>query len=349
MVWKISVAAAMLAATLVASPVPPPAELPPSSDGAAVKINGVTITIREIETNRPAAMFQARSNYYEAARKTIDEYVDDYLLREQARKENLTVPQLLEKHVNSVIVKDSFEEILRVYYETADTTEPYPPIREKILDAIRQKRISKAKAAYMLSLRNQAQIAIVLPAPRAPMEDAISRGPANAPVVLTEFADYECPYCQQVQPTLQALEAEFKGKMAFQYKDFPLPSHPNAQKAAEATRCAQAQGKYWEFHDVLTTTKTLDVSVLKDVARYLKLDETAFAKCLDNGEKADVVKATATEAQALGIQGTPTFFINGRYISGALSLEHLRAAILEELGAKEQRPAASGPDAPRRN
>src|SRR4051812_24646190 len=139
-------------------------------------------------------MFQARSNYYEAARKTIEEYVDDYLLREQARKENVTVPQLLEKHVNAVIPKDPSEETLRVYYETADTTEAYEPIREKIVDAIRQKRISKAKAAYMLSLRNQAQIAIVLPAPRAPIEDAVSRGPANAPVTLTEFADYECPY-----------------------------------------------------------------------------------------------------------------------------------------------------------
>src|SRR4029078_12864421 len=132
--------------------------------------------------------------------------------------------------------------------------------------------------------------------------DTPTRGPQNARVILTEYADYECPYCQQVQPTLNKLEKQFKGKLAFAYKDFPLSMHPNAQKAAEATRCAQAQGKYWEYHDLLAANKQLEVPALKAQARQLKRDGERFDRCLDKGETEEAVKAHAAEAQSLGLQ-----------------------------------------------
>jgi protein-disulfide isomerase len=339
------VAAVILAAAFPgsASP-PPPADLPSSSDVTAVEVNGVQIPLSEIERKRPAAMFQARSNYYEAARRTVEEYVEDLLLQEEARKENLTVPELLNRHVDSVIAKDPSEETFRVLYETADTTEAFESVRIKIADAIRQKRLAKAKAAYLSSIRNRATVAYLLAPPRAPisLENTSARGPANAPVTLTEYADYECPYCQQIQPTIEKLEREFKGKLAFIYKDFPLPMHANAQKAAEASRCAQAQGKYWEYHDLLAAQKQLDAATLKAHARQLKLDTERFEKCLDGGETAAAVKAQAGEAQNLGLQGTPTFFINGRYVTGSLTYERLRDVILEELAGGQPRPSGHG-------
>jgi len=341
---KLVAAAAAFAAILPAGFRLAAAELP-AGDVTAVEINGVKVSLAELEQKRPAAMFQARSNYYEAARRTLEEYVDEFLLEQQARKENLTVPQLLERHVNSTIAKDPSEETLRVYFEGADTTESYESVRDKIIDALRQRRIAKAKTAYMQSLRSQATVAYRLDPPRAPIsKDTPARGPLNARVTLTEYADYECPYCQQIQPSVQKLEEEFKGKLAFVYKDYPLPMHPNAQKAAEASRCADAQGKYWEFHDLLSSGKNLDVPGLKVYARQLKLDTAGFERCLDKGEKADVVKASATEAQALGLQGTPTFFINGRYISGSLTYERLRGFVLEELGVSVSQAAAAAPD-----
>lgn len=217
----------------------------------------------------------------------------------------------------------------------------------QIIDALRQRRVAKAKTAYIQSVRKGAVIAIVMPAPRAPIAATVAppRGPANARVTLTEFADYECPYCQQIQPTIERLETEFKGKLAFVYKDFPLPSHPNSAKAAEATRCAEAHGKYWEYHDLLESSKRLDMPSLKAHARQLGLDAPAFDRCLDGGQKAEAVKAQAAEAQALGLQGTPTFFVNGRYITGSLSYDRLRGIILEELAAAEKQPGAASQDA----
>ena len=176
------------------------------------------------------------------------------------------------------------------------------------------------------------------------MSDAPTRGPLNAPVTLLEYADYECPYCQQIQPVLQKLAVEYKAKLALAHKDFPLPMHPNAQKAAEASRCAELQGKYWEYHDLLVTTKQLEIAALKSHARTLKLDPNTFDKCLDTGETAESVKRHASEAQALSVQGTPAFFVNGRSVSGTATYERLRAVIDEELSAAEAGGAASVPN-----
>src|SRR5208282_5343363 len=104
---------------------------------------------------------------------------------------------------------------------------------------------------------------------------------------------------------------EYKGKIAFAFRDVPLPMHSHAQKAAEAAHCAGAQGKFWQYHDMLFSTKQLDLAQLKEHARALNLDGTAFDTCLDSGATADVVKAQLAEGQALHLEGTPSFLING--------------------------------------
>jgi protein-disulfide isomerase len=318
-------------------------EVRPAGEVVLVEINGAKVTLAELERKHPTALFQARNTFHEAQRKAVEGFVDEYLLEQQAKKENVTVAQLLEKHVNGTIAKDPSEEALHVYFEGVDTKEPYEAVRGKIIDALRQRRIAKAKSDYMQSLRDQSKVSYRVAPPRAQisMQDTVVRGGPDARVLMVEYADYECPYCQQIQPTLDKLEAEFKGQLAFAYKDMPLPMHPNAPKAAEATRCAQAQGKYWEYHDLLVKTKQLEMPALKDAARTLKLDATVFDKCLDSGEKLEAVQAQASEAQSLGVQGTPSFLINGRYFSGAPSYEQLRAIIAEEIGAASPAPQQS--------
>jgi protein-disulfide isomerase len=317
-------------------------------DGSLVlaEIDGVRLTLSQFESQRPSALFQARNTFYEAEKKAVEEYIEDLLLERQAKKENLTVAQLLEKHVNSTIAPDPDDAALRVYFEGLDTKETFEQARPKILEYIRQRRIAKAKAAYMQTLHSQSTIAFELDAPRLQLslKESHVRGPAGAPLTLVEFADYECPYCQQVQPTLDRLEAEFKGKIAFVYKDYPLPMHGHAQKAAEASQCAGVQGKYWEYHDLLLKNKNLEVTQLKADAGELGLDTTAFNKCLDSGERASAVKASYDEATKKGIQGTPGFFLNGRFLDGSPTYDSLRQAIEEELkrSSAQARNAGAG-------
>jgi protein-disulfide isomerase len=304
---------------------------------SVIEIDGVKMSLAEVERKRPQ-LFQARSGFYEVQRKGLQDFVDEYLLDKQAKKENVTVAELLERHVNSKADKKFPEEALRFYYEGVDTTEPFEALRDKIVQHLQQKRVAKAKTAYLETLRKQADVSIRLAAPRATvsLKDTPIRGRAGSPVVLVEFADFECPYCQQSQPALDRVLAEYKDKVAFAYKDAPLPMHANAQKAAEAAHCAGSQGKYWEYYDLLASAKQFEVPKLKERARELKLDGAAFDKCLDSSAKAGIVKAGLEEAQALGLQGTPSFFLNGRYFSGLMSYEKLRDLIEEELKAASQ-------------
>src|SRR5215471_9721688 len=135
----------------------------PSGDAVLVEVDGVKITLTDFETKRPAALFQARNNFYEAERKALDEFVSDYLLIRQAQKEGITVPELLERHTNGTKFTPPSEETLRVYYEGVDTTEPYEAVRDKIIEAIRTRRLAKTRSAYLQSLRSEAKISFLIP------------------------------------------------------------------------------------------------------------------------------------------------------------------------------------------
>ena len=307
---------------------------PRVSDGVA-RINGSVVTRGDFERQNSTRLFQARNTYFEAERKALGEYIDERLLQEQARKENISVAELFDRHVKNALPPDPPDEALRIYFEGLDTKESFEAIRDKIRDHLRQRRLDRLKTAYIESLRKEAAITVMLAAPRmeVPIEGFPIRGDRQAPVMVVEYADYECPYCQEIEPTLSRLRSTYASKVAFVYKDVPLPIHSKAQKAAEAKLCAGVQGKYWEFHDLLIDGKQLQVDSLKEGARKLKLNAADFDKCLDSGSQAAAVRASTAEAQNLGVQGTPSFLINGRFYSGVLTFEALRQVVEEELAS----------------
>ena len=314
------------------------AEAAQSGEEILAEVDGTPVTLREFELKHPTILFSARNNFYEAQRRALEQFLDQWLLERQAQKENLTVDQLLHREVEKKLPKDPSEESLRVYYEGLDTNEPFEAVKDKIIDALRQRRRAKARSAYVEALRKQANIVIRLEPPRAPISlaETPTRGAANPLVTLVEYADYECPFCLQIRPAVARLEQEYKGHIAYAYKDVPLPMHPNAQKAAEAAHCAGAQGRFWDYHDQIFARKKADPDTLKAIAADLRLDVAAFQKCLDSGQTAPLIQRSVSEAQALGIQGTPTFFVNGRYLSSSASYEKLRELIEAELKSRRQ-------------
>lgn len=161
------------------------------------------------------------------------------------------------------------------------------------------------------------------------------KGLEDAPVTIVEFSDFECPFCARfVKETLPKIEENYikTGKVKFVFRDFPLPFHPNAQKAHEAAECAREQGKFWEYHDILfKNTQALSVSDLKNYANELGLDTIKFNECLDSGRKTEEVEKDLQDGQNYGVQGTPTFFINGIQIVGAQPYSVFEQIIEQEL------------------
>lgn len=167
-----------------------------------------------------------------------------------------------------------------------------------------------------------------------------AKGDANAPVVMVEFSDYQCPFCARFYTeTLGLIEKDYidTGKVKLVYKDFPLSFHPEAQKAAEAARCVGAQSGddgYWEMHDLLfENQQELSEAKYKEWARSIKgINGAKFDTCLDSGEFEDEVLSDFAYGQQIGITGTPGFFINGKLVSGAQPYSVFKQLIDAELG-----------------
>ncbi len=304
-------------------------------------VGGTKITLSELEQKESAKLLSAHYQYYQAQTKALEELIDKTLLEQKAKSENLTLDQLMDRDIKSK-VQDPTEDQMKVYYEGLETDQPYDAVREKILEKVRQIRTDKVKAAYVKKLREQTQVTIALAPPRAKVEVADGQvlGPKTAQVTLVEFADYECPYCQKVAADVKKLKADYGDKVAFTYRDFPLPMHARAEKAAEAARCASKQNKFWEFHDEIFHSKELDVDQLKAQARALKLDTAEFDKCLDSGAEAAAIERDKKEGMRLGITGTPSFFVNGHYLSGALDYAALKQVVDQQLTGSAQGASA---------
>jgi len=311
-----------------------------SDKSVIAEVGGQKLTLGDLEQAMRDRLFQARQQYYSVERAALEQWIDDQVLASEAHRQNLTVDQLLERNIHVI---DPTDDQLHVYYEGLNTEQPFEAVREKVLQHIRDLRTSKIRAAYVKSLREKEGVRITFAPPAVEFtSEVVLLGPKNAPIQLVEFADYECPYCQQVHPVVKKLMETYGSKISFSFRDFPLPMHPDAPKAAEAARCAGVQGKYWEFHDALFTDKRLAVSDLKSEARKLALDTTSFDKCLDSGVEAEGVKKDSSEAQRLQLTGTPTFFINGHLYNGTLTFDQLQSAIDKDLGAALSRDAADG-------
>jgi protein-disulfide isomerase len=198
--------------------------------------------------------------------------------------------------------------------------------------------VSALRAVAALSLALWVGHSTAQEVPRVAAEPGMIRGTAAAPVTIVEWSDYQCPFCRRAQETLGRLLVEFRGSVRVVFKDFPLPSHDRALPAALAARCAGAQGRYWEYHDLLFVAQPdFSRDELVGYARRLGLDVPAFTTCLDSAQFRDAVLADRREGREAGVQGTPTFFINGEKLEGAQPLEEFRAVIRRAL--REAGPA----------
>lgn len=164
-------------------------------------------------------------------------------------------------------------------------------------------------------------------------------GSPDANMVVVEFSDFECPFCERAYSGtvagLKNSDLYKNGEVSFVYKHFPLNSiHPKAQKAAEASECAGEQGKFWEYHDTLFENQgSLDLQSLKNYAVQLGLDSNEFNDCLDSGEKAGKVSKDLQMAKDTGGRGTPYFIIynqktkEGNSVAGAVPFSQIETAI----------------------
>ena len=166
-----------------------------------------------------------------------------------------------------------------------------------------------------------------------PTDGYYALGPEDAPITIVEFSDFQCPFCKRWHDEVyEPLLAAYPGQIRFVYRNLPLTSiHPDAQSAAEAAMCAGEQDAFWQFHEKLFSTTALGTGVYMQYAQDLKLNTASFESCLNTNKFQAKIQADSDFAIDLGINSTPTFFINGLAVVGAQPLDVFKQVIDKEL------------------
>lgn len=211
--------------------------------------------------------------------------------------------------------------------------------KPQIIQYMQETKDREATLAFGEQLRRAATIQINLTAPESPVftiatDDQPTKGSAKALVTVVAFTDFECPSCARQHPVLDRIVSEFGDRVRLVVRDFPLSQHANARKAAEAAEAAREQGKYWEYAGVLFRNQSaLGVDKLRQYASDLGLDRGRFDASLDSGKFAEKVQRDIVDGRKLGINGTPTLYINGKRVSDN-SYESVKSAIESALKAE---------------
>jgi RNA polymerase sigma factor (sigma-70 family) len=315
-------------------------------DRAAV-VNGERISLQDVE--RAAApelkAIEVRKSQFEielerdrrvALDNALEGIVRDRLLSAEAKKRKLSVDELLALEVDSAAPKPADEVVVQFYNENKARLEgSLADNAAAIRDYLRGEKRQAVYDAFISDLRKQYGAKTYLEPSRTTIATAgrPSKGPANAPVTIVEFSDFECPFCRALFPTLERIEADYKDKVRVVYLQFPLASlHPNARKAAEASLCAYEQDKFWQLHDAMfSDQQNLTVEDLKKKAAKLSLDTVAFNTCLDGDKYLAEIQSDMEEGVRVGISGTPALFINGRLLVGAQPYGDIQKIIEDEL------------------
>jgi len=211
--------------------------------------------------------------------------------------------------------------------------------REQIRGLLQNQKLQARREAFLQSLRAGAKVVVNLKPPAVQRVDVTTdgapfKGPAKAPVTMVEFTDFHCPFCKRALSTLAEIEAKYNNKVKIVFRDFPIDSlHPGARRGHEAARCANEQGKFWAYHDLLyqNAPKT-SLEDLKAYADLAGLNLQPFETCFTAGKYKAAVEKDIEEGRRLGVTGTPAFFINGRLVSGAQPLDAFVRVIDDELG-----------------
>jgi protein-disulfide isomerase len=306
---------------------------------------GQAILARDLESAAGSQILQLRNQEYQIKSRVLDDLIRQRVVEAEAAKQALTVEQFYAKEIDAKIPTPNEAEVFAYYTALkSQINKPFQEVKVQLQGNLKALETKQLREDYANYLRGKADVTVLLQPTRVKVgfDPGRLRGDANAPVTIVEFADYQCPYCQQAEATTKELLKKYPGQLNLAFRDFPLSSiHPYAQKASEAARCAGKQGKFWEFHDALFADQAkLDEPGLKAVAQALALDQSRFVSCLGSGEVAAQVARDQDDGRTAGIASTPGFFVNGVPLSGAQPIAEFEKLIESELKLARNKTAA---------
>jgi protein-disulfide isomerase len=311
------------------------APAPSDQAGSALAASTVVATYSGKQVTLGQLDKEIAKDLYELRRQSLESMIIKNLVAEEAKAAGKTEDVFLREMAEKNAQKPDEAEVKKVYDEAKEQLGgmPYEQAKPMIEARLGQKKQQEVVLKYVDELKQKANVKITLQEPRTQVAaTGPSKGPEAAKVTIVEFSDFQCPFCSKARDTADKVVTNYAGKVRLVFRDYPLPFHEKALKAAEAGQCANEQGKFWEMHDEMFAHQDkLALDDLKASAKKLGLDASKFDSCLDGSKYAEVVQQNLKAGQAAGVNGTPAFFVNGRMISGAQPFEKFKEIVDEEL------------------
>jgi len=275
---------------------------------------------------------------FDLKRQTLESMTDEYLIDQAAQRDKLSVDDYLKKEYTGKSA--ATEADAKKFYDTnkGPGTAPFDKVKPQVIQLLNRQ-------ALLERLRKNAPVKILLEPQRVVVNSSghPALGAKDAPVTIVEFTDFQCPFCKRTEDTLKQLRAKYGDKIRLVHMDFPLPFHSHALDAAKAARCANDQGKFWQYRDALFADQSkLAPADLKVTAKKLGLNTGQFDACFDKAKYDSQIKSDQAAGEKVGVDGTPAFFIDGRPLTGAQPIPKFEELIDDELatgGANKQASA----------
>jgi protein-disulfide isomerase len=327
--------APLAVAILLALPGNAPAEAP---GDVVATIGDQTITYGDLEKAVKSQLMELDDQRYEILEGGLNNLISERLLTMDAAEKGKTLEQYQQELLSAPVEEPPADQIQKIYDENKNQPgidgKPLDEVKGRIVEFLKkQQRVQKVQT-LLADLRKKHNATVKLQAPVVAVTDGgrEAKGGASAPVTIIGFSDYECPYCKQAEPTVAEVIKIYGDKVRYVHRDFPLPFHKFARKAAETARCAGEQGKFWETHDAMFTAELSDESIDAAVTT-LGLDKAKIDACMTAGTAKKMVDEDMEAGEQVGVSGTPTFYVNGRKLMGP-TVDGFKQLIDSELAKK---------------
>lgn len=311
----------------------------PPRAGVVAKIGNDEITEEMLIGDDKMDFMELKKREYELKLDRLNKMLEEKLIGAQAKSANISKDDFIKKNITKGDIKISDSDYNKFVKEKRiPENQINPQIKERIINYLQTMKRQDMITDYIAKLTKSTPVEVYFSKPKMSVNveagNAPFYGKKDAAVVVIEFSDFQCPFCARGAETVTELKKKYGNKIKIAFRHFPLPMHKEARPASEASLCVneQSMDKFWKYHDLLFKNQDkLDNENLKKYAKQVGADEKKFDECFNAKKFAAAVQEDEEYGNKIGVKSTPTFFINGQMISGAVPIENFSEIIDEEL------------------
>jgi len=318
----------------------------PPRPGVVAKIGNEEITEDTlVGEDKKLELFDLKKREYELKMEWLKDLVVKKLVGAEAAQAGISLDDFINKKIVGGDIKISDKEYKKFTVEKRiPDNQITPDVKERIYAYLKNIKKQDLINEYVTKLTKGKPVEVYFKKPKIEVAVEVGQAPvygnSNAPITVIEFSDFQCPFCSRGAESVSQIKKKYGSQVRIAFRHFPLPMHQQARAVAEASMCVNEQGteKFWKFHDI--AFKGQDKLAKADLEKYAKeagADPKKFVECFDAKKYASYVQKDIEYGEKIGVKSTPTFFVNGQLVSGALPIDSFSDIINEELEEQKAR------------